>query len=65
MMYKKHPYMRFALLLVAVGLLLGACSSEVEKKATSVDIGDTLPAIQLLSIGKTIIKTILNLINTL
>lgn len=41
--------MRFSLLLLAVGSLLGACSSEIEKQPTSVDIGDTLPAIQLLS----------------
>jgi thiol-disulfide isomerase/thioredoxin len=43
--------MRFALLLLAIGLLLGACGNEVEKKPTSVKIGDTLPAIQLLSIS--------------
>ena len=57
MMHKQHPYMRFALLLLAVGLLLGACSNEVEKQATSVNIGDTLPAIQLLSISGEVIDS--------
>ena len=49
MMHKKHPYMRFALLILAVGSLLGACSSETEKPIAAVSIGNTLPTIQLLS----------------
>jgi len=49
MMHKKHPYMRFALLLLAIGWLLGACSNETVKQPTSVSIGNHLPTIQLLS----------------
>jgi thiol-disulfide isomerase/thioredoxin len=50
MMLRNHPYMRFALLLLASGWLLVACNSDkADKQSKSVGIGDTLPAIQLLS----------------
>ena len=48
MRYKKHPYIRYALLL-AVSWLLGACSDETVKQPASVSIGNPLPAIELLS----------------
>ncbi len=41
--------MRFMVILLLVGLLLGACSSETEKQTTTVSIGSALPTIQLLS----------------
>ncbi len=49
MMHKQHPYMRFALFLLAAGWLLAACGDETVKQPVSVSIGNPLPAIQLLS----------------
>jgi len=53
-MYKEN---RFTRLLLTIGLLLGACSNETGIKPVSVGIGDTLPAIQLLSTSGEVIDS--------